>query len=69
MAAKFSPPISMDLEHDRRYPPENAVIQQLAKILNLSPDVLYFYAKRIRRISGATPMIARLMPLIAPFDG
>ena len=24
-----------DLEHDRRYPPEDAVIEQLAKILNL----------------------------------
>jgi hypothetical protein len=36
-----------DLEHDRRYPPKNAVIEQIAKILNLSSDVLYgrFYAK------------------------
>jgi transcriptional regulator with XRE-family HTH domain len=66
---KVLAPYLNDLEHDRRYPPENAVIQQLAKILNLSPDVLYFYAKRIRRISGATPMIARLKRLIAPFDG
>ena len=36
-----------DLEHDRRYPPEDAVIEQLAKILNLKSDVLYFYAKRV----------------------
>jgi transcriptional regulator with XRE-family HTH domain len=36
-----------DLEHDRRYPPEDAVIEQLAKILQRSPDVLYFYAKRV----------------------
>jgi transcriptional regulator with XRE-family HTH domain len=35
-----------DLEHDRRYPPENAVIERLAKILKLSSDVLYFYAQR-----------------------
>ncbi len=41
------PPYLNDLEHDRRYPPENAVIAQLGKILNLSSDVLYFYAKRI----------------------
>ena len=42
-----SPPFLNDLEHDRRYPPENAVIEQLARILNLSADVLYFYAKRV----------------------
>ncbi len=41
------PPYLNDLEHDRRYPPENAVIEQLAKILNLSSDVLYFHAKRV----------------------
>jgi transcriptional regulator with XRE-family HTH domain len=41
------PPYLNDLEHDRRYPPENEVIEQLAKILNLSADVLYFYAKRV----------------------
>jgi transcriptional regulator with XRE-family HTH domain len=41
------PPYLNDLEHDRRYPPENAVIEQLAKILNISADVLYFYAKRL----------------------
>lgn len=41
------PPYLNDLEHDRRYPPENEVIEQLAKILSLSPDVLYFYARRV----------------------
>ncbi|HTT76905.1 MAG TPA: helix-turn-helix transcriptional regulator [Candidatus Binataceae bacterium] len=41
------PPYLNDLEHDRRYPPENEVIEQLAEILGLSPDVLYFYAKRV----------------------
>jgi len=44
---KVLPPYLNDLEHDRRYPPEDAVIEQLAKILNLSSDVLYFYAKRV----------------------
>ncbi len=44
---KVLPPYLNDLEHDRRYPPENEVIEQLAKILNISPDVLYFYAKRL----------------------
>jgi hypothetical protein len=33
--------------HDRRYPPENSVIEQLGRILNLSSDVLYFYARRL----------------------
>ncbi len=44
---KVLPPYPNDLEHDRRYPPENEVIEQLAKILKLSADVLYFYAKRV----------------------
>ena len=44
---KVLPPFLNDLEHDRRYPPENAVIEQLANILDISPDVLYFYAKRL----------------------
>jgi transcriptional regulator with XRE-family HTH domain len=41
------PPYLNDLEHDRRYPPENEMIEQLAKIIGLSSDVLYFYAKRV----------------------
>jgi transcriptional regulator with XRE-family HTH domain len=44
---KVLPPFLNDLEHDRRYPPENAVIEQLAGILKISSDVLYFYAKRL----------------------
>jgi len=44
---KVLPPDLNDLEHDRRYPPEDDVIEQLAKILKLSSDVLYFYAKRV----------------------
>ena len=44
---KVLPPFLNDLEHDRRYPPENAVIDQLANILKISSDILYFYAKRL----------------------
>jgi transcriptional regulator with XRE-family HTH domain len=44
---KVLPPYLNDLEHDRRYPPENVMIEQLAKILRISADVLYFYAKRL----------------------
>ena len=41
------PPYLNDLEHDRRHPPENTVIEQLAQVLNVSPDFLYFYARRL----------------------
>jgi transcriptional regulator with XRE-family HTH domain len=44
---KVLPPYLNDLEHDRRYPPENSVIDQLAKILGVSTDVLYFHANRL----------------------
>jgi len=44
---KVLPAYLNDLEHDRRYLPEDPVIEQLAKILRLSSDVLYFYAKRV----------------------
>jgi transcriptional regulator with XRE-family HTH domain len=50
---KVLPPLLNDLEHDRRYPPENAVIEQLAGILKISSDILYFYAKRLP--SDVTP--------------
>src|SRR5260370_36941589 len=41
------PPYLNDLEHDRRHPPENTVIEQVAEVLNVSPDLLYFYARRL----------------------
>lgn len=44
---KILAPYLNDLEHDRRYLLENAVIEQLAKILRISADVLHFYAKRV----------------------
>jgi hypothetical protein len=36
-----------DLENDRRYRPENAMIEQLARILKIPADMLYFYAGRL----------------------
>jgi hypothetical protein len=45
--AKVLPPWLNDLEHDPRNPPENAVIEQLAEILHISADVLYFYARLV----------------------
>ena len=47
------PPWLNDLEHDRRYLLEDAVIEQLTKILNISADVLYFYARRVPKTSSA----------------
>jgi transcriptional regulator with XRE-family HTH domain len=34
------------IEHDHRYPPEEYLIEQMAKIVGVSPDVLYFHANR-----------------------
>ena len=43
----IDPPYLNSVEHDRRNPPPNYLIEQLAKILKISPDVLYFYANRL----------------------
>ena len=40
------PPYLNAVEHDHRYPPEDFMIEQLAKIVGISPDVLYYYANR-----------------------
>ena len=40
------PPYLNAVEHDHRYPPEDFIIEQLAKMVGISPDVLYFHANR-----------------------
>ena len=40
------PPYLNAVEHDHRYPPEDYLIEQMAKIVGVSPDVLYFHANR-----------------------
>ena len=35
------------MEHDRRYPPSNHLIDQLAENLGVAADLLYFRAKRL----------------------
>ena len=40
------PPYLNAVEHDHRYPPEDFIVDQLAKMLGISPDVLYFHANR-----------------------
>jgi transcriptional regulator with XRE-family HTH domain len=34
-------------EHDRRYRPSNELIKQLAEIVGISADILYFYVGRL----------------------
>ena len=43
------PPYLNAVEHDHRYPPEDFIVDQLAKMLGISPDVLYFHANRDRK--------------------
>ena len=38
------PPYLNAIEHDHRYPPEDYLIEQMAKIVGISADVLYFHA-------------------------
>ena len=40
------PPYLNAVEHDPRHPPGDFVIEQLAKIVGISRDVLYFHANR-----------------------
>ena len=40
------PPYLNAVEHDHRYPPEDYLIEQMAKIVGVSRDVLYFHANR-----------------------
>jgi transcriptional regulator with XRE-family HTH domain len=40
------PPYLNAVEHDHRYPPEDYLIEQMAKIVGISRDVLYFHANR-----------------------
>jgi transcriptional regulator with XRE-family HTH domain len=40
------PPYLNAVEHDHRYPPEDYLIEQIAKIVGVSADVLYFHANR-----------------------
>jgi len=35
------------VEHDRRRPPPNLIIEQLAKIVEISADILFYHAGRI----------------------
>src|SRR6516164_9164712 len=40
------PPYLNAVEHDHRYPPEDYLIEQMARIVGVSSDALYFHANR-----------------------
>lgn len=52
------PPCLNDLENDWRFPPEYAVIERPAKILNLSSDVFFFCAS-LSEMTGLLPKVSR----------
>jgi transcriptional regulator with XRE-family HTH domain len=40
----ISAPYLHDLEHDNRNPPSPRLIEQIAKALDVNPDILYYWA-------------------------
>jgi transcriptional regulator with XRE-family HTH domain len=43
----ISAPYLYDIEHDRRSPSSDHIIEQFARALDLEPEILYFAARRI----------------------
>ena len=43
----ITPQYLNDIEHDRRSPSSDHIVQQFATVLNISPDVLYWLAGRV----------------------
>jgi len=43
----ISPQYLSDIEHDRRSPSSDHLIQEFARVLDLHPDVLYFHAGQL----------------------
>ncbi len=43
----ISPQYLNDIEHDRRRPPPAPMLDQLAEVLDVSSDEVYFYAGRL----------------------
>jgi len=42
----FDPPYVNPAEHDHRYPPKDYLIEQMARVVGVSADALYFHANR-----------------------
>lgn len=60
----ISPQYLNDLEHDRRNPPGELLLQQLAAELSLAPEYLYFvagqYPADLRAVEGQPPAPERV---------
>lgn len=57
----ISTPYLNDIEHDRRRPSSDHILEQFARALEIEPEVLYFVAKRIPAYAYETPADRRLM--------
>jgi transcriptional regulator with XRE-family HTH domain len=63
------PPYLNAVEYNHRYPPEDYLIEQMARIVGIATDVLYFHANRhppdvkadvdAERVEARTPPSAR----------
>lgn len=57
----ISTPYLNDIEHDRRSPSSDQLIEQFAQALSIAPEVLYFVAKRIPPYAYKVPADEKLM--------
>ncbi len=57
----ISTPYLNDIEHDRRSPSSDHIIDQFSRALKIEPEILYFIAKRIPPSAYKTPADEKLM--------
>jgi transcriptional regulator with XRE-family HTH domain len=57
----ISAPYLNDIEHDRRSPSSDHIIEQFATALDLQPETLYFAARRIPPYIYRTPANEKVM--------
>lgn len=57
----ISAPYLNDIEHDRRNPSSDHIIEQFAAALELEPETLYFAARRIPPYIYGTPANEKVM--------
>jgi len=57
----ISAPYLNDIEHDRRSPSSDHIIEQFAGALDLEPETLYFAARRIPPYIYKTPANEKVM--------
>jgi transcriptional regulator with XRE-family HTH domain len=57
----ISAPYLNDIEHDRRSPSSDRIIEQFAAALDLEPETLYFAARRLPPYIYKTPADEKVM--------